>query len=263
MPSADEARSGPLASCGTAAHTPVGLLMRLPTVTIVLLLATAATPGCGDDGSPSSSPADNAGQAPLDRGEPVVPPFAVRGELEGLLIVWFDEDGPHTAERRSDIPEERRELVRIDSLRIAPEQRIDPDWVYVADLRRPGPSADYPVRKVARDAFDAAVDGASGSGEAPAAQAAAPGGDADVVIYGADWCGVCRSAARFFRSRGIAFVEKNIERDPAALREMQEKARRAGVRPSGIPVIDFRGTILTGFDEARIESLIEAGARPT
>jgi hypothetical protein len=40
---------------------------------------------------------------------------------------------------------------------------------------------------------------------------------------------------------------------------MQTKARRAGVRPSGIPVIDFRGTILTGFDQARLDSLIQAG----
>jgi hypothetical protein len=40
---------------------------------------------------------------------------------------------------------------------------------------------------------------------------------------------------------------------------MQRKAMAAGIRPSGIPVIDVRGRILTGFDPATLDRLL---ARP-
>src|SRR5690606_10354384 len=66
-------------------------------------------------------------------GEPVEPPFEVRGEAEGLLLVWFDEEGLHTASRRSEIPEAHRDAVRVDDLSLAPEERLDPELVYVAD----------------------------------------------------------------------------------------------------------------------------------
>ena len=33
--------------------------------------------------------------ASVDHGEPTKPPFEVKGNAEGLLMVWFDEHGPH------------------------------------------------------------------------------------------------------------------------------------------------------------------------
>ncbi|MBZ0120442.1 MAG: hypothetical protein K8H88_25850, partial [Sandaracinaceae bacterium] len=50
-------------------------------------------------------------------------PFEVRGEAEGLLLVWYDEQGPHTATRRSEVPEAQRAFVRVDDLSLPPEQR--------------------------------------------------------------------------------------------------------------------------------------------
>ena len=195
-------------------------------------------------------------------GEPVEPPFEVRGEAEGLLLVWFDEEGLHTASRRSDIPEAHRGAVRVDDLELAPDERLDPELVYVADLRRPAASGSYAVRRMRRAAFDAQVERAAGRetevAEAPAAHPdgdeAAPSGD--VVIYGASWCGACRSAAAFFRERGIEFVERDIEREPGAREAMQRAARAAGVSPSGIPVIDFRGRVIQGFDRGALERAI-------
>lgn len=197
-------------------------------------------------------------------GEPVEPPFEVRGEAEGLLLVFFDEEGLHTASRRSDIPEERRGAVRVDDLGLAPDERLDPDLVYVADLRRPAAGGSYPVRRMRRAAFEAQVERAA-QRATEVAGAAAPGGEhaatsSDVVIYGASWCGACRSAAAFFRERGIDFVERDIERDPAAREAMQRAARAAGVSPSGIPVIDFRGRVLQGFDRAALERAIHESA---
>ena len=225
-----------------------------------LVLFAVATGGsaCDDDGDEAAEgdiAAAEGDEAELDtEGEEAAPPFEVKGDCEGLLLVWFDDEGPHSATSRDEIPEAHRERVRVDSLRLAPEDRLDPAFVYVADLRAPVDAGQYAVRKLAREAFEALIDRA-----APAEVAAA---GEDVIIYGADWCGACRSAAAYLRERGVPFVEKNVERDPQAQAEMQQKCRRAGVSPSGIPVIDFRGTILTGFDPTRLGSLIDRGAAP-
>ncbi len=175
-------------------------------------------------------------------------PFEVSDSAEGLLLTWYDDEGPHRAESRDEIPEESRENVRVDSLQLPPDER-DPDAVFVADLRSAGQGGDYPVRRFTRIAFDALLDEATEPVEVAVAAS-------DVIIYGASWCGACRSAARYFTRRGVAFEEKDIEREPGAREEMQRKARAAGLRPSGIPVIDFRGTILTGFNQRRIDDLI-------
>ncbi|MCA9609161.1 MAG: glutaredoxin family protein, partial [Myxococcales bacterium] len=123
------------------------------------------------------------------------------------------------------------------------------------------------VRRMPREAFDALVDGAGARAEAPApatAEGAEEGEDpnADVIIYGASWCGACRQTAAFLRSRHIPFVERDIERDPGARQAMQQAARGAGINPTGIPVIDFRGQIITGFDRGALERAIERSGTP-
>ena len=77
-----------------------------------------------------------------------------------------------------------------------------------------------------------------------------------MIIYGAEWCGACRQAGAFLRARGIEFVELDIEHDPAAAAAMRSSARAAGVSTSGIPVIDFRGRIIAGFDRDALEEAI-------
>jgi glutaredoxin len=230
----------------------------------VLVSFFALALACGDDDAESIEEGAGEEARELDlEGTPADPPFGVSGDLDGLMLVWFDEEGPHTATQREDVPEDRRQYVRVDSLRLAPDERLDADHVWVADVRAER-NGEYPVRTLERATFDALVDRAAGT--TPPSEVADPGeptavaqaGDpnADVIIYGADWCGACRSAASYLRQREVPFVEKNIERDEAALAEMQAKARRAGINPSGIPVIDFRGTMLTGFDPQRLDQLI-------
>jgi glutaredoxin len=200
----------------------------------------------GACGKPAEAPAGGQEQS-----GPVVPPFAVRGELEGLLLVWFDQEGTHTATRRSDVPEPHRREVRIDSLHVAPDKRLDPDQVYVADLTAPGKDGSYPVRKTSRSWFDSRV-----VASRPAPEPAATG--TDVTIYMASWCGACRSAAAYLRSRHVPFAERDIEKDSEANGEMLRKARAAGKSPSGVPVIDFRGHIILGFDRDQLARLIES-----
>ncbi len=216
---------------------------------LVPLLA-CGNPVPGEEGAEPSGAAAPAAPKP-GGGEPIKPPFAVSGDADGLLLVWFDAEGVHTASRRSDIPEAHRKHVRVSSLQVAPEDRLDPAHVYVADLRQAGADGSYPVRKHAREAFDALVDGARP--DEPAASG--------VTLYMASWCGACRSAAAYLRSRGVEFVEKDIEKDASASAEMQRKAKAAGKTPRGVPVIDFQGEILLGFDKARLGTLIDRAAQ--
>ncbi|GAB4210768.1 MAG: hypothetical protein OHK0013_31820 [Sandaracinaceae bacterium] len=214
----------------------------------VLVLTTA---GCSGGGERSFR-----GAEPSEAGEVVDPPFAVRGDLEGLLLTWFDAEGPHTAERRDDVPEAARAQVRVDSLSLPPDQR-DPDSVFVADLRSPGPDGRYTVRRMSREAFEALARAARPSG----GEAVTTNGE--VIVFGASWCGACRQAEAYLRERGVPFVEHDIEEDPAARQDMIRRARAAGIQPDGIPIIDVRGRVLQGFDPAAIDrALRETGGVP-
>jgi glutaredoxin len=77
-----------------------------------------------------------------------------------------------------------------------------------------------------------------------------------VVIYGAEWCGACHDAARYLRRKGIAYVEKDIETDPAAAKEMQQKLAKSGIRGGSIPVIDVRGKLMVGFNPGQLDAAL-------
>lgn len=242
---------------GSGQHlTTAGLSMGLAAVLLpwpmsrfALLLAFGLLAACD-----ARAPANGESEVP-DGAEPVEPPFAVRGDLAGLLLTWFDDEGPHRASSLADVPNDRRQYVVVDSLELPPDQR-DPEHVYVADLRGMSEGR-YPVHRYPRVAFDLLVDRLTGvatepsGANDPTALAAAP-----VVVYGAAWCGACRSAKQWLTQRGIAVVDRDIERDPGARAEMQTKARAQGVPTSGIPVIDVRGRLTTGFDPGTLERLL-------
>ncbi len=53
---------------------------------------------------------------------------------------------------------------------------------------------------------------------------------------------------RYFREKGVSFKEINIERDPAAARDIVRKTGQ-----SGVPVIKIGGAWIVGFDRDRID----------
>lgn len=218
--------------------------MRLPVLVLAMALTLLA---CGGE---SAAPAPNESRSE-ERGEIVTPPFEVSGAAEGLVLTWYDEEGPHVAQSRAEIPVEHRAEVRVDSLEIAPDDR-DPDHVFVADLRTADEHGAYTVRLLSRETFEDHVTELVASTHA----ATPSGGTGDVVIYGAEWCGACHEAQAFLRARGIPFVERDIEHDPGAREEMQRVASQAGIPTSSIPIIDFRGTIIRGFDRDALERAI-------
>jgi glutaredoxin len=179
-----------------------------------------------------------------------------------LLLTWIDERGEfHVEQSVASVPVDQRDVVRVvDPSRDPPAQ----DRVFVANLGSIGPEGRFPVRLVTRDEFESvAVTRRRERGAvlepqqaARAATAASGGVDAThspVVIYGASWCGPCHQVQAYLRQRGVPFIDKDIESDEAASREMQSKLAMAGMHGSSIPVIDVRGKILVGFDPRALD----------
>ena len=207
--------------------------------------------------------------------------IVVRDSSEGLLLTWIDDKGDfHVEQKVGDVPMMGRDAVRV----------VDPNKdegthegkVFVADLRQANADGTYPISTMTREDFEkiaearrekhgptlatAASAAASAAAAAVAsAEAAGTGGSTDtgtgvarstVIIYGAEWCGACHEAAAYLRKKGIPFVEKDIEKDPQAAREMQAKLRGAGMRSGSIPVIDVRGRVMVGFNPNSIDDAL-------
>jgi len=68
-----------------------------------------------------------------------------------------------------------------------------------------------------------------------------------VAVYTTPVCSHCRTAKQFLRERGVPFREVDVSRNEAAAREAMRKSGQTGV-----PVIDVNGTIIVGFDRARL-----------
>ncbi|MEZ4287323.1 MAG: glutaredoxin family protein [Polyangiales bacterium] len=187
-------------------------------------------------------------------------PFELRDDSSSILLTFVDENGAHVVEHVTDVPEPSRNLVRVQKLDSDHRWDVDENEIWVANLAAKTEQGGYALKRMARSDFDREIDRRQGVNREVHTDATNSASRA-VTIYGASWCGACRATAEFFRAQGIEFVEKDIEKDAAAKREMIDKAARAGVRTNGIPVIDFDGSIINGFDEGRLRALISQQKR--
>ncbi len=73
-----------------------------------------------------------------------------------------------------------------------------------------------------------------------------------VTIYSADWCGFCQAAKQYLNRAGVKFSEKNVDEKREYAEEAMQKSGQ-----TGIPVLDINGTIIVGFDRARIDSALK------
>lgn len=69
-----------------------------------------------------------------------------------------------------------------------------------------------------------------------------------VIVFTTSSCPWCRRAKRYLQERRVPFKEVNIERDPAAARDLVRKTGSAGV-----PVIKIGSRWIVGFDRPRID----------
>lgn len=78
----------------------------------------------------------------------------------------------------------------------------------------------------------------------------------DIIVYKTSWCGVCKKAMSYLDRKGVPYVARDVETDVGAAAELKTKADSAGVATGSVPIIDVRGTLMVGFDRARLEALL-------
>ena len=77
------------------------------------------------------------------------------------------------------------------------------------------------------------------------------------IVYSTNWCAYCKMAKQYLGGKNVVVDEKNIEEDPEAHKELMDKI---GGNFRGVPVIDIAGTIVLGFDRAKIDAALKATA---
>ncbi len=236
----------------------------------ILLLGLVGTPACKRHN-------------PVAKVEEASAPLVVNDSSDGLLLTWIDEKGDfHIVEKVKDVP-----LIGRDVVRVVDPVTYDvthPERIFVADLRTAAPDGSYPVRVEPRATFDGLAEARRSKNGLTLSNAAAPPSSAPqpaspsgassqvasagrdpnasprpaVILYGASWCGACHQAAAYLKRKGIAFIEKDIEEDANAAREMQSKLAHAGMHGGSIPVLDVRGKIMIGFNPQEVDSALGA-----
>lgn len=73
-----------------------------------------------------------------------------------------------------------------------------------------------------------------------------------VKVYSTPTCPWCTRAKNYLASKSIAYEDIDVSKDRDAAAEMVEKSGQRGV-----PVIDFNGTVIVGFDQSMLEQLIK------
>src|SRR5262249_36911200 len=153
-----------------------------------------------------------------------------------------------TTDKPETVPEGARNIVRVFDPANPPPKNSERPEVYVADLNLLLKSSKAPAKPMSRDAFETAAlaqlppgdnsplaarrAGAAGEPSPVAVggdggAVTHPGGPPVVTVYGTSWCGACRSARQYLTEHKIPFADKDIERDPAAARELADKAGKA------------------------------------
>lgn len=72
-----------------------------------------------------------------------------------------------------------------------------------------------------------------------------------IIIYGAEWCAFCHTAMHYLDGKGIDYTYIDVDKEPAKGLEAVEKSGQRG-----IPVIDFDGEIIIGFDRPKLDAAI-------
>jgi glutaredoxin len=176
----------------------------------------------------------------------------VRVEADGgpYLFSYYDKDGKlHDADALGAIPKDSRRQVLVRDLSRTPSDLEADRYLYLADVRQPEPSDGYPTSVVSRYQFEAAGDTAADT----SGDDTDGGVSQEVIVYGTSWCGACKAARSHLKDKHIPFVEKDIEKEPVAAQELARKAKKAGLKLGGVPVIDVLGQLMMGYDPGSID----------
>ncbi|MGB3009386.1 MAG: glutaredoxin family protein [Candidatus Saccharimonadales bacterium] len=76
-----------------------------------------------------------------------------------------------------------------------------------------------------------------------------------IILYSTTWCGYCKMAKKYLDDKGATFVEKDVEADADAMKEVLE---RMGGDFRGVPVIAIGDKTILGFDRPAIDKALQA-----
>jgi len=74
----------------------------------------------------------------------------------------------------------------------------------------------------------------------------------EVKIYSTPTCPYCKKAKDYLSSKGISYQDIDVSSDKAAADEMAKLSGQMSV-----PVITIDGSVINGFDKAKIDSLVK------
>lgn len=228
------------------AHVALGLALASVLAPLFALGAACGARPPPEAPGAASAPPGAGGEAPAAAQAPPAP--RVEAGRKDLLFSFVDARGEVRAVSSIDeVPVSVRERVIVTDLSLTPEQRMAHRYAWFVDLRTPRPDGTYPVTVVSR--YNAAKGEGIEVGLPPVAEGA-------VIVYSAEWCGFCKKAKKWLGEKGVPFVERDVERQRGASRELADKLEKAGIRGGGVPVIDWGGELIMGFDVARMGALL-------
>ena len=207
--------------------------------------ANPAAPPAASEDSASAGKAEAAASATLP------------AEPDKVVLTFAGARGVFTDTSKPDaVPEEAQGMVRVTFL----DGPAPPEGqVWVANLRTPSGDGGWSLKTVPRDLFEelAVGQGMSSAVEIPAGIEPPEAKPSEgVIVYKTDWCGVCKKLTAYLDRKGVEYVAKDIEKNPAAAGELQAKAKAKGIQTGSVPVIDVGGELMVGFDRARLEKLL-------
>lgn len=76
-----------------------------------------------------------------------------------------------------------------------------------------------------------------------------------ITLYSTTWCGYCKMAKKYLDDKGMKFVEKDVEADSTAMKEVLE---RMDGDFRGVPVIAIGDKTILGFDRPAIDEALRS-----
>lgn len=73
-----------------------------------------------------------------------------------------------------------------------------------------------------------------------------------VKVYSTPICPYCTMAKKYLKEKNVSFQDIDVSK---SREEAMEMVNKSGQR--GVPVIDFNGKIIVGFDKGRLSRLID------
>jgi glutaredoxin len=210
---------------------------------------------------PTSAPKNtNQDESPgaKDASKSTGPSIPLSLEKTDLIFRYLEKGVIKVVSKLEDVPKEHRHAVYVDDLSISPAMRQSERYLHRYDLSQPAPADTvYTNTPVLRSEVEAQIERmrpkptATSKPEVSTPSTKAIEG-AKVTLYSTQSCGYCRKARAFLTQNKVPFKERDIEKSPAARKELQVKAQRAGVRVNGVPVIDVNGQIIPGYNPKAI-----------